>query len=102
MATLTASGINCSNGTLDGLYTGTTLNNSAYPIGSMLSVRVTVSLPQPNVATNVYSPGNGNYDFFQTSNGTGAVLLSGTWRSRGRSGTLGGGCVEVFLAQRVA
>jgi hypothetical protein len=85
MATLTASGINCSNGTLDGQYTGSAANNTSYPIGSILvrqydaCVGLTFKL---NAAT---SP---NYvsislPYVTAAFAAGYVTLSGTWVSRG-------------------
>lgn len=99
MATLTATGINCSNGTLDGQYTGTTVNNSSYPIGSYISMNwyctcfgaQVLNYTMPAVWVNSSS----TYFFRFSPGGSGATTVSGTWRSRGYiSGS--------YLLQRVA
>lgn len=109
MATLTAAGINCSNGQLDGFYTGTTAANTSYPIGSyVFCAAVSRGNPFPDVNNNLaglymYTSGlpTNNY-IFGTYAGDPRATIAGTWRSRGGAsydscGTRSGG-----LAQRVA
>ena len=86
MATLTADGINCSNGTLNGFYTGSTANNTSYPLGSLLSgafdgCSQTFYL---NQAYTLYVQNNAFARYPATYN-TG-VALAGTWRVRGAPG----------------
>jgi len=84
MATLTASGVTTSNGQLDGFYTGTTTNNTTYPIGSYAVMRIEVTQTNANQTTNVYAPtasGSDAFIFHQTT-GYGGIC-AGTWRSRG-------------------
>jgi len=100
MATLTASGVTTSNGQLDGFYTGSTGNNSTFPIGSIVCMKngnVTVAQ-----ASTPYSPGTAaSYDFWSSAGqASGSVALAGTWRSRGRSGA--GNCSDWFMVQRIA
>lgn len=102
MATLTAAGVNCSNGTLDGQYTGTSGANTSYPIGSYLGGVVngdgcTFTAPNPNNAF----PGsglrilNGTTFIYGTAVG---LAVSGTWRSRASSLASS----NIDLCQRVA
>ena len=99
MATLTASGIDCSNGTLNGQYTGTTYNNTSYPIGSYLLIGFLGYSPwQTNnasatIAINPYGPGFSDFG--------GSTVMSGTWRARG---SVAGVCYTMYvnLYQRVA
>ena len=74
MATLTATGINCSNGTLDGYYTGTSTSNTTYPIGSYLMGNL--SLGGVNSSQNVYINGG-------AVSATPGTICAGTWRTRG-------------------
>lgn len=98
MATLTAAGINCSNGTLDGQYTGTTASNTSYPIGSYILVTLGCAFVVANSSATLYS--YTPYAVFLNSNPGGSyIVLSGTWRSRGY--TIAGGTGFV-LYQRVA
>jgi hypothetical protein len=99
MATLTSTGINCSNGTLDGQYTGTTAQNTSYPIGSYLLVSASNITAFMNSNTTIYTPQNGGVYLFTYNPGTGSSVISGTWRSRG---PWPAGCFNGFLAQRVA
>lgn len=99
MATLTASGINCSNGTLDGQYTGTAAGNTSYPIGSYAIMYWYCTCVGAQVL-NYTMPGvftNNSSAYFSRFNpgGAGAAAVAGTWRSRGYvSGS--------YLLQRVA
>jgi hypothetical protein len=88
MATLTATGINCADGTLDGQYTGTTATNTVYPIGSYIMAlaggfagRIALNSPAIIYLNNSTAASG----IFQLSNpgGTGATTLTGTWRCRG-------------------
>jgi len=82
-------------------YTGTTVNNSSYPIGSYISVRDDSSGWNVNSTFTIFSPPTaGSQDFKPASQGTGSSALTGTWRSRGKSGDVG--CGGFFLFQRVA
>lgn len=99
MATLTASGINCSNGTLDGQYTGTTSNITTYPIGSFVTrnYQGCCSPSLLNATVTCYVTTNAATAFnFLFSGGAGTNLVSGTWRCRGYT-TSG-----VIMVQRVA
>ena len=107
MATVTSTGINCSNGTLDGLYTGTTRNNSTFPIGSYVATVYSYSGVQmlyPNETNTVYSPGTGTYAqaFSNNAGSPGAAVCAGTWRSRGQCAPDVGGSTYNYLFQRVA
>jgi len=87
MATLTATGINTSNGTLDGFYTGTSATNSSFPIGTYLQCLGAGNPSQSIAALNasatirIYFNG-GQYGGYTANFGSGTVL-SGTWRCRG-------------------
>lgn len=99
MATLTAAGINCSNGQLDGFYTGTTATNSSYPIGSYLggvSNLDPCTYPIPSI--NNPPPGSGlRTDGSTIGYGTAyATAIAGTWRLRSNRN------IGHFLFQRVA
>ena len=79
MATLTSTGINCSNGTLDGFYTGTTTNNTTCPIGSYVVVNgAYTGGPTLNNSTPITILSAQRYVF-----NSGSPTLAGTWRSRG-------------------
>jgi len=100
MATLTATGINCSNGTLDGQYTGTTANNTSFPIGSYVGLSPrrstsssTISLNN-NISVYAYSTVYGN--------NSGGSALSGTWRNRGPLNDDTCNFFSAWLVQRVA
>jgi hypothetical protein len=96
MATLTSTGVNCSNGTLDGYYTGTAYNNTSYPLGSYfvgdkdscasfnLNATMNTCWTSPTYPYRWiwYNPGNG-------------TAIAGTWRNRGS-------IQQVNLVQRVA
>lgn len=109
MATLTATGVTTSNGTLDGYYTGSTGTNTTFPIGSYLmfsdgynsvnpaTISATVPLYVP-VNNNTYAAGSRIKD--STFNGGSA--LAGTWRIRGWGGEVSCQVVTVGLAQRTA
>lgn len=91
MATLTSTGINCSNGTLDGQYTGTTAANATYPIGSyVLAMSVYCEAAASlNATASIYTSNSvATSGQFYRSNpgGTGATVLAGTWRCRGSFG----------------
>jgi hypothetical protein len=103
MATLTAAGINCSNGQLDGFYTGTAANNTSYPIGTYLGsvgngAGCCFGTPLPNAnmpGTGLRITGN-NFKF-----GAGTTGIAGTWRSRSSETTPATGSICI-LVQRVA
>lgn len=85
MATLTSTGVICSNGTLDGYYTGTAFNNTSYPLGSHLLMQLNVTNVNVNASTNVFTSNNAEQIYIWQGNmGTGSVAISGTWRSRGQ------------------
>lgn len=107
MATITASGINCSNGTLDGYYTGTTTTNTSYPLGSYLLLTGSYT-NSPNVNSSagtvyVYTAGIGGTPkvFGNSAVGT-RTAISGTWSSRGGYTIDGCGSVTGALVQRTA
>jgi len=83
-ATLTADGLNASNGTLNGQYTGTTVNISAYPIGSILSSTwnpcSTTPLLNSTLSTRYVNASSSTVSYTPPSS---PVTLAGTWRSRG-------------------
>lgn len=104
MATLTATGINTSNGTLDGFYTGTTNTNTSFPIGSYLQCLYTSGSGIPLNSTptvRLYFNG-GQYSGYATT-GTGTIL-SGTWRVRGGvfANCCSGYLPSFVMVQRVA
>ena len=88
MATLTSTGINCSNGTLDGQYTGTTAANTTYPIGSYVLAMAVFCEPlvAVNATASIYTSNTVAADgkFYRSNpGGAGASVIAGTWRSRG-------------------
>lgn len=102
MATLTSTGVICSNGTLDGYYTGSTFNNSSYPLGSYLLQFGNAANPNVNATSAVYTSDNSAPQYFwQIYMGAGSVAVGGTWRSRGQidNGILN---YRVILIQRTA
>jgi hypothetical protein len=108
MATLTSTGINCSDGTLDGQYTGTVQNNTSYPIGSYLLVGYATYAAQTvgrNGTMSVYNMLGFVPFAYMNANTFGSwSILSGTWRQRGGMVVIGSGESEFnfMLAQRVA
>ncbi len=105
MATLTATGVTTSNGTLDGYYTGSSGTNTSFPLGSYI-----LSDPQGNyldkqLNTSVtvgYTTASGySGKFFTTGGNGGYVTLSGTWVQRGNTNHTCG-LVIGFLLQRIA
>ena len=103
MATLTAAGVNCSNGQLDGLYTGATANNTSYPIGSYLWIALGASTLMINSSFTAYTTNNSSANRFSSISGifSPSVALAGTWKHRG-NGVSGDACYAAFLGQRVA
>ena len=101
MATLTSTGINCSNGTLDGQYTGSTPQNTSYPIGSYLFIGFSNVTANINATITPYCPANNGLVNLYTFSGagTGSVAMAGTWRNRGGNPA---GCAYNPLIQRVA
>lgn len=108
MATLTSTGVNCSNGTLDGFYTGSTAGNTTYPIGSYLFASGSSSYPPPNAtyANATFSMHNSGTSFNTYASGS---ALAGTWRCRGvayqyvpAAGCTGQYNYAAYLAQRTA
>jgi len=95
MATLTAAGINCSNGTLDGQYTGTSAVNTTFPIGTYLfcqsgpaggavgAVYVNSTMPYVKVYTAAVSLNQSAFYTSSQASVSGFSNLSGTWRLRG-------------------
>ena len=79
-------------------YTGTTKQNTSYPIGSYV-----FSLYSPNSDANtaytVYANTAPNSYAISQNNMGGASVIAGTWRNRGYSGA---GCSQFSLMQRVA
>lgn len=90
MATLTAAGINCSNGTLDGQYTGTASTNTSFPVGSYLF----------GASANILNSSVTLYEqtvYYPFPPGGPARTLAGTWRARGYQQS---GCSLFQLFQR--
>jgi hypothetical protein len=68
------------------IYTGTTVQNTSYPIGSYIAaLGAGGAAPILNATKAVYCPANGdnNNCVYGASSGAGSSALSGTWRSRG-------------------
>ncbi len=112
MATLTASGLNASDGTLNGQYTGTDSQASSLPIGSFVNtLNGTVPLPgridvNGTVPYIKYRTTNDYLRVYYAPSSTASVSgyanLAGTWRSRGGNFSV---CLNVtfgILVQRVA
>jgi len=88
MAVLTAAGIDCSNGTLNGQFATTTAASSTYPIGAYVMVLAVGCFARIalNSSTTIWLNNAGaTSGFFQRGNpgGAGATTLAGTWRCRG-------------------
>jgi hypothetical protein len=112
MATLTASGLNASDGTLNGQYTGTDSQASSLPIGSLvwttydfgsLPGRVDVNSTVPYIKyytlNNYFRVGYAPSSAASLAN---TANLAGTWRNRGANFVTCGGLTYNILAQRVA
>lgn len=83
MATLTSTGINCSNGTLDGYYTGSAANNTSYPIGSYLYAACGCSPVYLNNNCSVNIPNSSTNNYVGINGAFGGNVCAGTWRTRG-------------------
>ena len=83
------------------IYTGTTVANATYPIGSYVFVHDVASTGPytVNSTLTIWSPGVNEFRFGSTGTGGSSVALTGTWRVRGNNSTSGDG---QFLAQRTA
>jgi len=83
------------------IYTGSTVANATYPIGTTIYVfdGNSAGPPDVNESLTVWSPGSNAKRFSNASTGTGSVTLTGTWRSRGAHGTSPD---LYFLMQRTA
>jgi len=81
------------------IYTGTSTNNTSYPIGSYLYLSQASGAPTVNSTISAFTPTTAGpqYAYFGASGGSGSVAISGTWRSRGTDNT-----VSFMLVQRVA
>jgi hypothetical protein len=107
MATLTAAGIDCSNGTLNGQYTGTLNINSTYPIGSFIctvdiSCIAALALNAATAAIYTNTAISNTGQFRRTSpGGAGLTTIAGTWRCRGATINTAGTNTP-YLFQRVA
>lgn len=112
MATLTASGLNASDGTLNGQYTGTDSQASSLPIGSFVSA-LNGSVPLPGRVdvngTVPYIKYRTTNDYVRVSYGpsgtasvSGYANLAGTWRNRGGNFSVCTNSTFGILAQRVA
>jgi hypothetical protein len=114
MATLTSLGVNASDGSLNGQYTGTDSQYNSYPIGSILftgTVVIGASAPITYVNSSFpYVKYRTTADFLRaffvassTASVAGWANLSGTWRLRGGAG-YGGCCGNTIggVIQRVA
>jgi hypothetical protein len=112
MATLTANGVNCADGSLEGQYTGTDSQASSLPIGSFvwanngnasLPGRIDVNSSVPYIkyrTTNDYV--RVSYAPSGTASVSGYANLAGTWRNRGGSYSVCDNVTYGILAQRVA
>jgi hypothetical protein len=112
MATLTASGINCSDGTLNGYYTGTD-SQASHPIGAFVYA---ITGNAGTVSGRCDVNGTVPYIKYRTANDYQRVLygpsstaslsgwgnLAGTWRSRGGLYNLCNNTTYNIFAQRVA
>ncbi len=80
-------------------YTGSTAQNTSYPVGSYLWSNPGGAIPNMNATVTLYCPPNAAlpYLYYNASGGTASVALSGTWRSRG-CGISG----DMVFAQRTA
>jgi len=91
MATLTADGINCSNGTLNGQYTGAAANNNVYPIGSILTwLWDGCSTPyylNQTVTDSLFVSNNASFVAYYNFGGGGVTTLAGSWKTRGGTGS---------------
>ena len=88
------------------IYTGSTQNNSSYPIGTTIACGVGYSGVGGVVVAasqTIWSPSTGSYqwNFSTSSAGSGSSQLSGTWRSRGQC-ALDDGSTRYYLFQRTA
>lgn len=84
MATLTATGVNTSNGTLDGFYTGTASANTSFPIGSYLNrYGDSCSSYLANSTYPVWTTGVDTTTYYYVGTGSSSAQLAGTWRARG-------------------
>lgn len=102
MATLTASGVTTSSGQLDGYYTGSTANNTSYPLGSVINMYVVSGAPTLNSAVTPYTRNNSStFNFFFNGWDSPQVAIAGTWRSRG-IGDYNSCYYRAMLLQRVA
>lgn len=69
------------------IYTGSTANNTSYPIGSYVCARSTNTGTQVNASATLYgATTTGILMFVGSSGGSGSSALTGTWRARGESG----------------
>ena len=93
--TITGTGINFPNGTLEGVYTGTSAGNTSWPLGTTISSNCDGCAP-PNIAASI-AVWTGGSNFFSYYNRGGWSQLAGTWRSRGIVGSS-----SQLILQRVA
>jgi hypothetical protein len=86
------------------IYTGTTANNTSYPIGSYVAVYSGITQRVANSSTTIFSPSTSGGFFGTSSTGSGSSALAGTWRARGESGGEEVGCsfLLYYLYQRTA
>jgi hypothetical protein len=82
------------------IYTGTTVNNTSYPIGSYVSSQTDSDINVNSSSTIFSPPTGGSARFYKSSQGTGSAALTGTWRARGR--TPQQACEYTYLFQRTA
>jgi hypothetical protein len=79
------------------LYTGSTVGNTTFPVGSYVTALTTGTEPDRNASATVRLRDSNSGDF--TLDGSGSAL-TGTWRARGRSGFSSG--TTWVLMQRTA
>jgi hypothetical protein len=92
MATLTSAGVNCSDGTLNGQYSGTSSSYTTYPIGQYV-LAGPVGGCCPVILSNATAAPGTSSGYINLYNPR--TLLAGTWRTRGAA-------LTVTLCQRVA
>lgn len=87
------------------VYSGSTANNTSFPVGTVVMVATGSSPPQNGASATIYVPNNGTAKTYQLSSSS-AVALTGTWRARGSLVTdideFGSPVSSIALFQRVA
>jgi hypothetical protein len=105
--TITGTGVSFpSNGTIEGFYTGSTINNTSFPIGSYIYAQNTNAayLPLQNTSDLVYISSGACQNIFSyhTAPSGGPVTLTGTWVCRGFTRVCCCNYLAPVLMQRIA